>query len=61
MMASRDMDENDFNYYPVKDSATSLLEVWKQQLNSFGDIWRNAYLLSLRENLQCITAIRRIR
>ena len=46
------MDENDYNYYPVNDSATSLLEVWKkgqQQLNSFWDIWRNEYLLSLRE------------
>ena len=52
MMASTDMDENDCNYYPVKDSATSLLELWKkglQQLNSFWDIWRNEYLLSLRE------------
>ena len=28
MMASTDMDKNDYNYYPVKDSATSLLEVW---------------------------------
>ena len=38
MMASTDMDKNDYNYYPVKDSATSLLEVWmkgQQQLNSF--------------------------
>ena len=52
MMASTDMDENDYNYYPVKDSATFLLEVWKkgqQQLNSFWDIRRNKYLLSLRE------------
>ena len=50
LMASTDMDENDYNYYPVKDSATSLLEVWKkgqQQLNSFWDNWRNEYLLSL--------------
>ena len=52
MMASTDMGENDYNYYPVKDSATFLLEVWKkgqQQLNSFWDIWRNDYLLNLRE------------
>ena len=51
-MASTDIDENDYNYYPVKDSGTSLLEVWKksqQHLNSFWDIWRNKYLLSLRE------------
>ena len=27
IMASTDMDENDYNYYPVKDSTTSLLEV----------------------------------
>ena len=50
MMASTDMDENDYKYYLAKDSATSLLEVWKkgqQQLNSFWDIWRNEYLLSL--------------
>ena len=46
MIASTDMDENDYNYYPIKDSATSLLEMWKkgqQQLNSFWDIWRNEY------------------
>ena len=51
MMASTDMDENDCNYYLAKDSATSLLEVWKkgqQQLNSLWDIWRNKYLLRLR-------------
>ena len=45
------MDEIGYNYYPVKDSATSLLEVGKkgqQQLNCFWDIWRNEYLLSLR-------------
>ena len=43
MIASTDMDENDYNYYRVKDSATSLPEVWKkgqQQLNSFWDILR---------------------
>ena len=37
MIASADVDESDYNYYPM-DSATSLLEVWKkdqQQLNSF--------------------------
>ena len=52
MMTSTDMDEADYNYYPVKDSATSLLEVWKkgqQQLNSFWDTWRNEYFLSLRK------------
>ena len=51
IMASTDMDEIDYNFYPVKDSATSLLEVWKKgqhQLNSFWNIWRNEYLLSLR-------------
>ena len=30
MMINTDMDEADYNYYPVKDSATSLLEVWKK-------------------------------
>ena len=52
VMTSTDMDEADYNYYTIKDSATSLLEVWKkgqQRLNSFWDTWRNEYLLSLRE------------
>ena len=49
MMISTDMDEADYNYYPVKNSATSLFEVLKkgqQQLNSFWDTWRNEYLFS---------------
>ena len=53
LMTSTDENEADYeDYYPVKDSATSLLEMWKsgqRQLNSFWDIWRNKYLLSLRE------------
>ena len=53
LMTSIDVNEADYDdYYPVKDSATSLLEMWRKgqrQLNSFWDIWRNEYLLSLRE------------
>ena len=30
MMTSTDVDEADYNYYPIKDSATSLLEIWKK-------------------------------
>ena len=45
------MDEDD-DYYYEKNSATSLLDSWKrgqQQVNSFWEVWRNEYLLSLRE------------
>ena len=51
LLSTVDMDEDD-DYYYEKNSATSLLDSWKrgqQQVNSFWEIWRNEYLLSLRE------------
>ena len=53
LMTNRDANEDDSDYYPIMDSATSLLETWKKgqrQLNCFWDIWTNEYLLSLREH-----------
>jgi len=49
--ASND-DGNDDDYCIVKDSTTALLDSWKkgqQRLNCFWQVWRDEYLLNLRE------------
>ena len=48
-------DENDGNYEPFQSSAQKLLEVWKKgqkMLNEFWKLWKEDYLLSLRERTQ---------
>ena len=47
----------DTNYQPKKDSATELADYWKKnqkQLEKFWEVWKNDYLLSLRETLPLI-------
>ena len=44
----------DTDYYPNRDSITQLLESWKKSqknLDVFWKVWREEYLLSLREKL----------
>lgn len=48
-------DENDVDYNPYESTAERLLQTWKKGqrlLNVFWKIWRDEYLLSLRERTQ---------
>ncbi|XP_060597240.1 uncharacterized protein LOC132751135 [Ruditapes philippinarum] len=48
-------DENDSEYLPTESSSEKLLKIWKKGqklLNKFWQIWKNDYLLSLRERMQ---------
>jgi hypothetical protein len=48
-------DDGDENYLPVESSTEKLLKIWKKGqrlLNEFWKIWRDQYLVSLRERLQ---------
>lgn len=50
-----DYDLNDTEYKPQDCSADKLIKVWKKGhklLNTFWQIWRDEYLLSLRERTQ---------
>ncbi|MEW8544197.1 MAG: hypothetical protein AB2693_11745 [Candidatus Thiodiazotropha sp.] len=48
-------DEDDTQYSPVTTSADRIVNIWKKglkHLNGFWKIWRDDYLLSLRERRQ---------
>lgn len=54
-MPTLDYDKHDQDYNPYESSAERLLQIWKKGqklLNSFWKVWRNEYLLSLRERTQ---------
>ena len=54
-MPTLDYDKHDQDYNPYESSAERLLQIWKKGqklLNSFWQVWRNEYLLSLRERTQ---------
>ena len=58
-----DQGDQDDDYNPYESTATKLLEVWKKAqklLNLFWKIWRDDYLLSLRERTQSQTKCGRI-
>ena len=47
-------DCEDVDYLQRRDSAQELTEYWRKsqkQLNQFWELWRQEYLMSLRENL----------
>ena len=47
-------DCEDVDYLQRRDSAQELTEYWREsqkQLNQFWELWRQEYLMSLRENL----------
>lgn len=51
-----DNDDEDPEYKPSENSADKLLRIWKKgekMLEKFWQVWRNEYLLSLRERTQC--------
>ncbi|XP_060551271.1 uncharacterized protein LOC132712851 [Ruditapes philippinarum] len=48
-------DESDSEYFPFKSSEADILKLWRKGhklLDSFWKLWRNDYLLSLRERTQ---------
>ena len=48
-------DQYDPDYSPYESSPTRLLQIWKKGqklLNAFWKVWRDEYLLSLRESMQ---------
>ena len=48
-------DQYDPDYSPYESSSTRLLQIWKKGqklLNTFWKVWRDEYLLSLRERMQ---------
>ena len=56
-------DNNDMDYNPYESSAERLLQTWKKGqrlLNVFWKIWRDEYLLSLRERAQSKLKTRRV-
>ncbi|MCG8078604.1 MAG: hypothetical protein JAY75_20500, partial [Candidatus Thiodiazotropha taylori] len=58
-----DEDENDRSYLPLGSSAHKLLAMWhkgKILLDKFWKLWRDEYLLSLRERLQTTIKTHRI-
>ena len=49
------VEDNDNEYLPYESTTERILKVWKKgqnMLNNFWQIWRNEYLLSLRERTQ---------
>lgn len=56
-------DNNDTDYSPYESTAERLLQTWKKGqklLNLFWKVWRDEYLLSLRERTQSVLKSRRI-
>ena len=49
LLSTADSDDEEDEYCNVKDSATSLLDTWRKGQQQLNSIWRNEYLLSLRE------------
>lgn len=56
-------DNNDTDYSPYESTAERLLQTWKKGqklLNLFWKVWRDEYLLSLRERTQSVLKSRQI-
>ena len=56
-------DNNEMDYNPHESTAGRLLQTWKKGqrlLNMFWKIWRDEYLLSLRERTQSMLKSRRV-
>lgn len=59
-----DLDDSDDEFNPNRNAAEKLLYTWKKGLkllNKFWQIWRNDYLLSLRERTQMRLKEKRVR
>ena len=59
-----DLDDSDDEFNPNRNAAEKLLDTWKKGLkllNKFWHIWRNDYLLSLRDRTQMRLKEKRVR